>query len=65
MADRDHVFQNLCLEAAIACGPDFDAVERFISDRIAAMDEADRRVIERDLERVLAFRAPHRTDRPQ
>ena len=60
MRDADHLFQRLCLEAARACGDDMTAIERYVFDRIETMDPVDRERIKRDLERVLAFRAPTR-----
>lgn len=65
MAEPNHFFQKLCHEAVLACGGDMAAVERYVFERIAAMDETSRATIKRDLERVLAFRpAPSRLARP-
>ena len=58
MADRDHLFQRLCQEAVTACGANHEAVERYVRERIAAMGEADREMMTRDLNRVLGFEAP-------
>ncbi len=60
LAKADDSFQRLCHEAVLACGADIAAVRRYVHERVAAMDEAARETIERDLERVLAYRAPCR-----
>jgi len=49
----------------MACGADLGAVQRYIAARLEGMDEAGRRVIMRDVERVLAFRPPDRPTREQ
>ncbi len=61
MADRDHVFQKLCHEAVLACGADMAAIERYVFERIALMDEPGRQRAKRDLDRVLAFRPATRS----
>lgn len=58
MADLDHVFQKLCHEAVLACGADIAAIERYVLKRVESMNPADRARIRRDLDVVLAYRAP-------
>ena len=60
MAD-DHVFQRLCLEAVVACNGDIAAVERYVRDRVAALDDGQRDAVTRDLDRIFAFHAPDKT----
>ncbi len=60
MDDPDHLFQELCLEAAVACGDDIAAIGRYISRRIETMNEAEQSAITRDIRRVLAFMPPNR-----
>ena len=58
MADRDHVFQALVHEAVTACGSDVAAIERYVAERLGAMNEDQRQQVMRDIQRVLGFREP-------
>ena len=65
MFENDDPFQKLCLQAAIACGDDVAAIERFVAERIADLGAATQATIKRDVERLLAFRPPsHPTAKP-
>ena len=65
MPDRDDSFQALCHEAVLACGADIAAIRRYVATRLGAMDDAGRRLVARDIARVLAFTAPDRPTRVQ
>jgi hypothetical protein len=62
VVDANHLFQQLCHEAALACGPDMTAIERYVIARIEGMDSVDRARIRQELDLVLSYRAPDRRD---
>ena len=64
MRTGDQVFQRLCHEAAKHCGSDVAAIERYVAERLVAMDEASRLQIEAEIKRVLIFQGPPAPGRP-
>lgn len=58
MRNLDPTFQKLCHEAAIACGDDIAAVERYVREKIAGLPADERARIRRDIDRVLSFVPP-------
>jgi hypothetical protein len=51
---------GLCNEAAAVHGADWEAIEKYVADRLQNMSEGDRSCLMRQVRAILAFRAPQR-----
>jgi hypothetical protein len=56
-------FATICREAAERHGDDWPAVERHIKKRFDALPTDQRERLKSEIDRVLRYRAPQRTDR--
>ena len=58
MADADHLFMALVLEAVQACSGDIASIESYVLKKMEAMSVEERERVSRDIQRVLGFREP-------
>jgi hypothetical protein len=49
---------ELCLEAVRQRGPDIEAIESYVRERIERMSEAEKSRLREEIARVLKFRPP-------
>jgi hypothetical protein len=56
----DSLLADLCNEAVVIHGPNWEAIERHISDRLRQMNSGDRARVLQKAQQILNFKAPDR-----